>query len=66
MTRPPFSCAGCAFFSANLATDGRNGQCRRRAPHFVIAADGARLTMWPLVRADAWCGDHATVEDAPP
>lgn len=61
MRIPGIACASCAFFSPNYATDGANGQCRRRAPQLVVTPDHGPRTIWPLTRAESWCGEHATV-----
>ena len=63
MTTPPFTCTTCLFFSPNLANDGANGQCRRRAPHIQIFEDGNVRSIWPIVRATNFCGDHSTVAE---
>ena len=63
MSLPPFTCATCVFFSPNLANSGANGQCRRRAPLMQIFDDGNTRTVWPLVRAVNFCGDHSTVAE---
>lgn len=63
---PGISCATCVFFSpppfqSRFAGQQASGQCRRHAPALDFNERGPR-TLWPLVRADAWCGEHSTID----
>jgi hypothetical protein len=57
---PGVICATCIFFSPPW---GRSavGQCRRSAPLLDQSSDRLR-TVWPLVQAENWCGDHSTID----
>lgn len=57
-------CASCFFFSPNPRNGSAKGQCRSRAPVLDMAPDGPR-TIWPLVRPEDWCGEHAVWTDEP-
>ncbi|MFB0874562.1 MULTISPECIES: hypothetical protein [unclassified Sphingobium] len=64
--RAVLRCATCLFFSpphVQRGFDGRpaRGQCRRHAP-LLDQSDAHFRTIWPLVYADNYCGEHATWE----
>ena len=66
-------CETCAYWqpkvggaqSYGFPGDDRapKGQCRRYSPTLQRTDAGMR-PMWPLVRADWWCGEHGVVEQA--
>lgn len=63
------SCDTCVFFEPGR--NGFTGRCKRNPPSHVVDPNnhGERLSdkvrsMWPIVRADEWCGEHATRESA--
>lgn len=69
MRERQFSCETCLFYAlrpAQRQTTARGqtvGQCRAHAP--VLVADptsGKPMSLWPIVYADQYCGDHATLE----
>lgn len=45
-------CATCAYSEMN----GDEGECRRSPPN--IFGDYNRVTVWPRVFADQWCGEQ--------
>lgn len=62
---PGAICTNCVFFSPARVRNNANprGQCRRHAPLLDFQGDHPQ-TLWPMVREDQWCGEHATVEEA--
>jgi hypothetical protein len=63
----PFTCGGalrCIFFSPHPSNAIAKGQCRLGGPTLDMAPTGPR-TIWPLVRKDDFCGEHAVWADEP-
>lgn len=56
------TCVTCVFFNRSRPPHDHSGQCRFDAPKLSFSKEGLR-TVWPLVYADAWCGQHATLEE---
>lgn len=58
----PVFCETCAFFRPERS-QGFTGRCRARppVPVFMPESDGKPKvrSMWPIVRSDDWCGEHA-------
>ena len=50
------SCGNCRHFVHRRGVPDR-GECRRRAPHTSATVPGRAI--WPLVPADALCGEHS-------
>lgn len=62
---PGVHCSSCAFFSPPPFTPRgqvSSGQCRRHAPILDPTGERGPRTMWPIVSAQAWCGEHSTVD----
>jgi len=57
---PGVTCASCVLYAPNTRKPG-SGQCRARAPELEITDMGPR-TVFPLMPAHGWCGNHSTLE----
>lgn len=49
------SCKTCTYF--------QDCECRRHAPHMLLLREN-RITVWPLVTPEKWCGDYTEKPDA--
>lgn len=56
---PGAQCGTCVFFSRNPREPDIGGQCRHSAPRLTRDGNGTLRSMWPMVKAEWWCGDHA-------
>lgn len=70
-------CGGCVFFSEGAESDEYepageedglppSGYCRRYPPTSQPMVDDESvgfLTLWPVVRADNWCGEYRDAPD---
>lgn len=50
------TCASCKYFLPDTSSNPSAGNCHRYAPR----PNETRLTLWPLVGPDEWCGEHVS------
>ena len=52
-------CQTCVYFDRLSHPGDDHGFCRRYAPRAAtIGGKGTPLTLWPIVYAEAWCGEY--------
>ena len=58
------NCENCRFWSpvsgSLFEQKLANGECRRKSPVLVVSR--GRVRLWPLTKADDWCGDFRRIE----
>lgn len=59
------TCATCVFFNRSKPPHDHSGQCRHDPPKLSFGKEHSLKSVWPLVYIDAWCGQHAVLEEGP-